>query len=125
MENQYQKIVNITYLAFAALVAFILLSGMMKIANTYDLESKVKSIDLIIRGLSLVIGGALFFGLYRNPKVNSFMNDVVVELLTKVTWPTSRDTMIATVIVIITVVIAGIVLALFDWLWVVALKAFL
>ncbi|MGE4234596.1 MAG: preprotein translocase subunit SecE [Bacteriovoracia bacterium] len=125
MEAQYQKIVNISYLAFSALVAFILLVTMMKISSTYDLESKIRSIEFVIRGLSLLGGGVLFAVLYKNSKVNSFMNEVVVELLTKVVWPNGRETMIATVVVVITVIIAGIILAVFDWLWVLALKAVL
>ena len=55
-------------------------------------------------------------------KVNAFMNEVVVELMTKVSWPTSKDTITATIVVLITVVIAGIVLAFFDWLWVLVFK---
>lgn len=122
MENQYQKVVNISYLALAALIAFVTLLAMMKIANSYDLESRVKSIEFIIRGLSLAIGAGVFFGLYSNTKANAFMNEVAVELLTKVTWPTSRDTWMATVVVIITVIIAGLVLALFDWIFTVSLQ---
>jgi len=117
MEHQYQKVVNISYLALAALVAFLTLMAMMKISNSYDLESRVKSIEYVIRGLSLAIGAGVFFGLYSNSKTNNFMNEVAVELLTKVTWPEPRETMLATVVVIVTVVLAGLLLAFFDWIF--------
>lgn len=122
MENQYQKVVNISYLALAALIAFVTLLGMMKIADSYDLETRVKSIEFIIRGLSLALGAGVFFLLYSNTKANAFMNEVTVELLTKVTWPTSRDTWMATLVVIVTVIIAGLVLAFFDWIFTVSLQ---
>ncbi len=122
MENQYQKIVNISYLIFSGLVAFIVLTVLMKLANTYDLESKVQSIEYIIRGASILVGAILFVILYKHSKVNTFMNEVTVELLTKVTWPTTKDTVSATVVVIITVIIAGLILGLFDWLWSLALR---
>jgi preprotein translocase SecE subunit len=122
MENQHQKVVSISYLALAALVAFVTLMAMMKLANTYDLESRIKSIEFIIRGLSIVIGAAVFFGLYGNSKANSFMNEVAAELMTKVTWPTSRDTMMATMVVIITVIVAGILFAFFDWVFTIGLQ---
>ena len=122
MENQHQKVVSISYLALAALVAFVTLAGMMKLANTYDLESRVKSIELVIRGLSVAIGAGVFFGLYSNSKANTFTNEVASELLTKVTWPTRRDTMMATMVVIVTVLIAGLMFAFFDWVFTVSLQ---
>ena len=121
-ENQHQKIVNVSYLAFAALVAFILLTGMMKIADTYDFEARIKSIEYVIRGISIALAVGIFAGLYRSPTVNSFMNEVVTELFNKVTWPARRDTMVATGVVMVTVLIAGVVLAVFDWLWTIALR---
>ena len=124
MENQYQKVVNITYLGFAALVAFLALVLMMKLSSTYDFESRVKSVEFIIRGLSVMIGAGVFFGLYKNSSANAFMNEVAVELLTKVTWPTGKDTVSATIVVIITVILAGVVLAIFDWLFTVGLQWF-
>lgn len=125
MENSYQKIVNVAYLAFSALVAFILLTMLMRLSNSYDLESKIKSIEFVIRGLSLFIGAGLFFGLYRSATVNAFMNEVAIELMTKVSWPTSKETVSATIVVIVTVVIAGFILGLFDSLWVYMLRWFL
>lgn len=124
MENQYQKVVSVTYLAFAALVAFLALAAMMKLSSSYDLESRVKSIEFIIRGLSVALGAGVFFALYSNSTANTFMNEVAVELFTKVTWPTSRDTTSATVVVIVTVVLAGIVLAIFDWIFTAGLQWF-
>ena len=117
MEHQYQKVVNISYLVLAMLVSFLTLAAMMRLAGSYDLESRVKSIEYIIRGLSIAIGAGVFVGLYSNVKANGFMNEVAVELLTKVSWPTSKDTSSATIVVIITVILAGVMLALFDWLF--------
>ena len=123
MENQYQKIVTIGYLAVAALATYLCMAAMVKISDAYDLEAKVKSIEFIIRGGSLLIGGGIFYLLLSNTKVNTFTNEVAVELLTKVTWPTSKETMPATGVVIVTVLLAGVVLAIFDWLWSLALRA--
>lgn len=122
MENQHQKFISISYLALSALVAFVLFIAMMKFSNAFDLESKVKNIEYIIRFASLALGFGLFGFLYRNATSNAFMNDVAVELLTKVTWPLPRDTMIATGVVIVTVIIASLVLGMFDWLWTMALR---
>ena len=49
------------------------------------------------------------------------MNEVIVEL-TKVAWPTKDETQKGTLIVIIVVIIAGIILGIFDYLWSIVLK---
>ncbi len=113
----YQKIVNIAYLALAVLVAFVSLTGLVRLTSLYDLESKIKSIDLVIRIFSVVLGGVVFLILYSNQKSNDYMNEVAAELFTKVSWPTTKDTSAATVVVMVSVLIAGIVLAVLDWLF--------
>lgn len=125
MENQqqFQKAIAISYLAIAGLVAFILLTGLMKISGIYDLESKIKPIEYVIRGLSVIIGGIVFFVLYKHPQINSFMNEVAVELFTKVTWPSRNETWAGTGIVIVTVLIAGVFLGILDWIWSYLLRA--
>ncbi len=125
MENQYQKYVNISYILFSALIAFIVLIGFMKLSDAYDLETKLSSIEFVIRGGSVAIGVGLFLGLYFSSKANLFMNEVMVELLTKVSWPTSKETSTATIVVIITVILAGLLLAFFDWLFVILLRGIL
>jgi preprotein translocase subunit SecE len=121
METQYQKWVNLAYLAMAGLVGYIVFSAGLNTAAAYDLEARVRNIDLIIRGASLLIGALLFFGLYRSTRVNQFMNEVVDELA-KVTWPTQKETINATYVVIIMVLISGMILGFLDYIWTVLLK---
>jgi preprotein translocase subunit SecE len=49
------------------------------------------------------------------------MNEVAMEL-SRVSWPTQKETTAATFMVIIMVVISGMVLGFFDYLWTVLLK---
>jgi len=89
--------------------------------GAYDLEVRIRNIDLVLRGLAVLAGGLLFVGLYRSEQANQFMNEVVVEL-SRVTWPTTKDTSSATMIVIVMVLISGIVLGLLDYCWIQLLK---
>ena len=116
MENQRQKWVNLVFTAVAIMVAAILFVGFSKIAAIYNLESSVKSIDLVIRLGSIALGAVLGLGLFLNNSSNAFMNEVVLEL-SRVTWPATKDTTNATVWVILFVLIAGAVLGAFDSLW--------
>jgi preprotein translocase subunit SecE len=69
-------------------------------------------LDAIAGVLALGIGIAM----YKNERVYALANDVTTELK-KVTWPTRKETQLATVVVIVTVLIASILLGVFDMLW--------
>lgn len=116
MENQHQKWVNLSYLGLAALVGYVLFLTGIRVSAVWDLEARFRNVELIIRVGSLVLGGITFLVLYKNQQSNTFMNEVVGEL-TKVTWPTQKETTSATFIVIIMVLISGLVLGLLDYLW--------
>jgi preprotein translocase SecE subunit len=119
MENQRQKWVNIILLATGLLVAAIAFVGFSKIAAVYNLESSFKQIDLMIQLGSIVLGAALGVGLYLNDQSNAFLNEVVLEL-SRVTWPTQKETTNATIWVVLFVLIAGVILGGFDsfWTWI-------
>jgi preprotein translocase subunit SecE len=121
MESQYQKWVNLSYLAFAVLFGYLAFSVAGKVVGAYDLETRVRNIELILRGISVFAGAILFVALYRNDQANQFMNEVMAELA-RVTWPTSRDTSSATLIVIVMVVVSGMILGLLDYFWIQLLK---
>ncbi|OFZ55570.1 MAG: preprotein translocase subunit SecE [Bdellovibrionales bacterium RIFOXYC1_FULL_54_43] len=49
------------------------------------------------------------------------MNEVMMEL-SRVSWPTQKETSSATMVVVIMVMISGMVLGFLDYLWTVLLK---
>lgn len=116
MENSNQKWVSVTFLAFSVLVGYIIFAGLFKLAGVYDFEAKVKNLDLVIRFLSIGIGALLFLILYKNDTANQFMHETVTEL-SRVTWPTNKETISSTWIVIIMVLVTGLILGLFDKFW--------
>jgi preprotein translocase subunit SecE len=116
MESQFQKWVNLSYLAVAALLGYLILTLASKVVGTYDLETRIRNVELIVQIGSFAVGGILFFILYRNDKANQFMNEVMLEL-SRVTWPTTKETSSATFVVIIMVLISGMLLGLLDYFW--------
>ena len=121
MENQHQKWVTLSYLAVAALLAFVALQLGQKLVGVYDLEARVRNAELMLRGFSVLAGVVLFVALYQSEQATQFMTEVVVEL-SRVTWPTRKETSAATVLVIIMVIISGLFLGFLDYLWTVILK---
>jgi len=98
------------------LVGYISFASSSKIASVYDLEASFRNIDLVIRVGSLVVSGLVFLILSRNERANQFMSEVVVEL-SRVTWPTQKETTSATFVVIVMVLISGMVLGFLDYFW--------
>lgn len=121
MESQFQKWVNLSYLAVAILLGYIVFAASMQIGGILDLEAKVKNFHLVAQGASLLIGAILFLTLYKHENVNQFMNEVMVEL-SRVTWPTQKETTSATIIVIVMVLISGMILGLLDYFFTYVIK---
>jgi preprotein translocase SecE subunit len=116
MENQHQKWVNLSYLAIAAVFGYVAFSLSQKMVGLYDLEARIRNVDLMVRIGSIAISAGLFGILYRNARTTQFMNEVMVEL-SRVTWPTQKETSSATVVVIVMVIISGMILGLLDYTW--------
>ena len=53
---------------------------------------------------------------YRSKKIHTFVVEVCVEL-SKVTWPTRKETWSQTIVVIIVSIIAAVILGVFDAVW--------
>ena len=121
MENQQQKWVTLSYLAVAALLSFVALQLGQRLVGAYDLEAKVRNAEMILRVVSILAGAVLFFVLYRSEQATQFVSEVVVEL-SRVTWPTQKETSAATILVVIMVLISGLFLGFLDYLWTVILK---
>lgn len=120
MENNLQRYVWISFLAVSALIAYIAFVALFKIGGVYDFESKMRGLgitfDMFLRLASLAIGVGLFAWLYRSDSANQFMHEAVTEL-SRVTWPTSKETVNATFIVVIMVLVTGMILGLVDKFW--------
>jgi preprotein translocase subunit SecE len=75
-----------------------------------------------------ILGGvaaiAIFIILRRQPKVHEFGLEVISEL-SKVTWPTRKETTISTGVIIVMVGIASLILFGFDTVWGTLTKTFL
>src|SRR6186997_306121 len=72
--------------------------------------------EFIIDGLAAVLALGIGIAAYRNERLYTLANDVASELK-KVTWPTRKETQMATIVVIVTVAICSVLFFGFDLLW--------
>ena len=124
MGSRYQKWVNLSFIAVAALFGFIVFQGGQYFVATFDLEARVRNADIILRVSSVLLSFLLFAVLYRRHDTQTFMGEVAEEL-SRVTWPTQKETAASTWIVIGMVLVSGVILALLDYVWVALIRAIL
>lgn len=72
--------------------------------------------DLVVLVISVALAGGATAYAWRHPKVNMLAKEIATEL-SKVTWPTRKETSAFTVTVIVTTAIAATILGLFDMFW--------
>lgn len=104
------------YVMFAFIAGAILILWLLdKIVNlVWDQFAEPPS-TLITAGSAAVAIGSMLYA-YKHPTLNKLANECAQEL-SKVTWPTRRETYAATIVVIVTSVIAAILIGLFDTAW--------
>jgi preprotein translocase subunit SecE len=72
--------------------------------------------DVIATAVSVGAGCLVAFLAWRHQPTFAKAQEITLELK-KVTWPTRKETSAATMVVIVTVIIAAIVLGIFDLIW--------
>lgn len=72
--------------------------------------------EVVATVASAAIGLGVAFGLYRHEKSHRLVVDVVAEL-SKVTWPSRKETYASTIVVIVTSIIAAAIVGSFDFVW--------
>jgi len=108
-----RKIIVGSYLAISALIWFLVRSFVQWLSFTFYQVRKIPGADVIREALPVVAGVLAFVILIRNTKVNEVLEDVVSELK-KVTWPNFEDVKKSTIVVMVCILLASGILAVFD-----------
>ena len=106
-----RKYVQLMFLAGGMLLAYILVMTTDWLWGYF-----AKPPRMTVNGIGIVIGAVATWLLWRHRQTQQSATETVAELR-KVTWPTRKETSQATVVVIVTVIIASIVLQIFDAIW--------
>src|SRR5262245_60164127 len=104
-----------TYLMFATggiVLAYVLLRVGDWVWSYYG----AKPNDMLLGSIAFGVAGLVALVFVRNERIFGLASEVTGELK-KVTWPTRKETMSATLVVIITVIVSSVFLGLFDFTW--------
>ncbi len=126
METNFRKFTYLSFLIIAGLVALVgyLLGETLLVAFKVPTQLRAfgESSTLILNHAAVagifsgVLGLGSFFGLSFNRKAVEYTDDCVAEL-TKVTWPTQKETTASTIVVCVMVLIAALIFFLMDLVW--------
>jgi len=114
--NRYQKWIDFALLLACAGLAYLLSQMLGQIWDLFRLPL-VESLPIPLPTLISVVVGILAFVLVRtNAKAMEFFNEVATEL-SKVSWPTTQETIQSTGVIIVMVSIASIIMLLYNTFW--------
>jgi preprotein translocase subunit SecE len=113
-----ERWVQFAYAACAVALAWFLIKSTNAVwtilADTVDSVPEPNATIVAAAGGFVSLAAAV--AAYRSKRVHTFVLEVCVEL-SKVTWPTRKETWSQTILVIIVSVIAAVILGVFDGMW--------
>jgi preprotein translocase SecE subunit len=114
MEKQAtRKIITLSFLA-AALIAYVVVNVLFKsFAGAFGVVQKLYSIEIVSHGLPILTAVVVFAVLQFNKGILEWAEDVVVEV-SKVVWPSRKDTVSMTIVVCVFVGFSSLVLIAID-----------
>ncbi len=115
MEKQSVKKVSTMSFVGAAVLAYIVVNMLFKaLAGAFGIVQKWYSMQILNHGFPIIVAVAVFAILQFNPKILTWAEEVILEV-SKVVWPSQRDTVAMTVVVCGFVAIACLLLLVIDF----------
>ncbi|MCC6278801.1 MAG: preprotein translocase subunit SecE [Oligoflexia bacterium] len=113
MTEDNKKIVTISFVLGAVLVGYVSRLLLQVGAQSVSVLARWESNDYVSNFFPVLVGLAVFLALQLNSKAQEFGDSVVSELK-KVTWPSKNDTGVMTIVVVITLIISGVLMGMYD-----------
>ncbi len=115
MDKTNSKILTLSFAIAAGLTGFTAHLLIKIFSGAFGIVARFADTDLIRHGLPVALGLSLFLLLQLNGKIRLWAEEVVVEV-SKVVWPSRKDTTAMTVVVVIMVLISSVIISTFDLL---------
>ncbi len=107
------KISTMSFLSAGALTWVTVGILFRTLAGAFGTIQRFYGNDYLLHGIPLACGVLVFAYLQFSPKINVWAEEVILEV-SKVVWPTKKDTIGMTIVVLIMVAIACTILYIFD-----------
>ncbi len=115
MEKNLQKIVMVSFVAASLIAAYMAKVLLEVLAASVGSFAPIYDSLLVRHGVPFLVGAGVFLALILKKNVKLWANEVVVEI-SKIVWPSKKDTTTLTIVVTAIIIISGILLGIFDYL---------
>jgi preprotein translocase subunit SecE len=115
MDKANQKILTLCFAVFAFLSALSVGLLVKSLSGAFGIIAKLNDMDVIRHGFPVVFGLVLFSLLQFNKSVLVWGDEVILEIK-KVIWPSRKDTVAMSIVVVVMVIISGLIVSSFDFI---------
>ncbi len=112
MEKSYNKIIAVSFVTAAFLSGYVA-SVLIKVLSAWGTFARVAYHPLVAHGVPIAVGLLVFFYMIFTPKIRIWAGEVALEI-SKVVWPSVKDTRALTLVVCIIVLISALIFWVFD-----------
>lgn len=112
-QNNNSKIMTVSFVAVAFIVGIVVSVLLDTLQGVSGLIVRLNSIEAFRHGVPVASGILTFLLLQFNPKVRTWADECIIEVK-KVVWPSRKDTVAMTTVVCVMLLIAGVILGVFD-----------
>jgi preprotein translocase subunit SecE len=115
MDKQLMKKLTSVSFIGAALLTYAVVNMLFKsMAGAFGPVQRLYSIDWLNHGLPILAAASVFLIMQLNPKILTWAEEVLLEV-SKIVWPSRRDTFAMTIVVCVFVGIACFLLLVIDF----------
>jgi len=114
MDKTNSKVLTLSFATVAALLGFTLHLLIKSFAGAFGIVARMADSDLIRHGVPVALGLLVFVLLQFNPRVLTWGDEVVLEIR-KVVWPSQKDLVAMTIVVVVMVLISSLIVTSFDF----------
>lgn len=115
-ETNNKKVITVALVMSCALLALVVGLLMETMAASFSVVARAQANPELANGIPVAVGILVFLFLQFNTKTVDFLDGVVTEVK-KVVWPTKKDAWLMTVVVVITLILSGVIVGLYDMFW--------
>lgn len=112
MEKSYNKIITISFVVAAVLCGYVA-SVLVKVLSAWGTFARISHNQWVAHGIPVGFGLACFLYMVLTPKVKIWAGEVALEI-SKIVWPSIKDTRALTIVASIIILIAAIIFWIFD-----------
>lgn len=112
MEKSYNKIIAVSFVMAAFLCGYVT-SVLIKVLSAWGTFARVAYSPWVVHGVPVTVGLLFFFYMIFTPKIRNWAGEVALEI-SKVVWPSIKDTRALTLVVCIIVLISALIFWVFD-----------